>query len=1007
MRLPFAPPPAPLHRPAASVTITAIATARAAMDSSTNAYDSDADGPDPSPAAYLGPPKRPDELGTLGRYRVLKQLGAGGMGAVFLGIDEALDRKVALKVMLPRHAARPTAKERFLREARAAAKVKSDHVITLHEVGEANGVPFIAMEYLQGQPLDEFLKTNGNPTAAQILRIGREVAAGLADAHALGLVHRDIKPANLWLEAPKGRVKILDFGLARSQTEDVQLTHSGAIVGTPAFMSPEQGLGKPLDGRSDLFSLGGVLYRLCTGKLPFPGHSPMEVLTRLATEDPAPVRGLNPDVPEPLAKLIHTLLAKKPDDRYATAEDVVRAIGTIEASAAGSGLIVVGGQSESVFAHLEETGASFANTQSVATVVMPKASPARKAPWPLIGGVAAGGVIVVVAAVVLFNKYKPKPPDPKPPGPEVVERKDKPKEKDTPPAAAFPPGPSAADLLTSPDWEWAAPENLGPAVNTADEEMSASVTADGLRLVFAGKRGDRWTLHEASRARAEDAFGDPAELTTLDGNPHYTAQPWVSGDGLYLAFVSIRPDGFGQTDIWETRRPDRHAPWGRPALLDGNVNTEAGEDNVALSPDGLTLYFSSDRAGTADIYASRRKSTAAPWEPAAPLGPEVNTPGAERNPRPLADGKGLLFLRMPDPKGKKLSLMLATPGPGGKWATQVVPSRGLWHYSLSFSADGRTLYFDATDAGLPGIRGKSDLYQMRRVPKAKAGAGPDAERTAAEALLPHANMTLKLAAGGALVKVQPGGRLPGSAFTVTRIEFTAESKTPPFVADVLLPAVAGMAGLEQIDSQMRVPTTGGELAALADMPAAKTLTQLVLAAPLTADTRAALRKFPKLVRLRCFAPLATDQLVTALTADHPALIDLGLAQMRGATLTRASWEAIAKLPLNALDLSGVTCLDSAGAKILAGLPGLEYLLLLDSTGVTDAVAREFTAARYLRVLNLQGTAVTDDCLVALNELKTLKAVTLRKTGVTAAGVAKFKAARPDVKVEWDDPAAKK
>ena len=159
--------------------------------------------PDPFPNTEVepnfAPPQRAGEVGTFGRYRVLKKLGQGGMGAVYLGYDGTLERKVALKVMLPQYAANRGARDRFLREARSAAKVKSDHVVTIHDVGEERGVPFIAMEYLLGYPLDQYLRKKGELPLAQALRVCRETAIGLAAAHALGLVHRDIKPANLWL----------------------------------------------------------------------------------------------------------------------------------------------------------------------------------------------------------------------------------------------------------------------------------------------------------------------------------------------------------------------------------------------------------------------------------------------------------------------------------------------------------------------------------------------------------------------------------------------------------------------------------------------------------------------------------------------------------------------------------------------------------------------------------------------------------------------------------------
>jgi hypothetical protein len=174
---------------------------------------------------FLSPSQADGELGRLGEYRVLKVLGKGGMGMVFKGHDPRLDRLVALKVMLPHVAANGTAKERFLREARSAAKLKSDYIVTIYQVGEERGVPFLAMEYLEGAPLDQFLAKGRKLTVTQILRIAKEVTKGLADAHERGLIHRDIKPGNIWLDkAHGGRSKILDFGLARAN-DDVHVTH--------------------------------------------------------------------------------------------------------------------------------------------------------------------------------------------------------------------------------------------------------------------------------------------------------------------------------------------------------------------------------------------------------------------------------------------------------------------------------------------------------------------------------------------------------------------------------------------------------------------------------------------------------------------------------------------------------------------------------------------------------------------------------------------------------------
>jgi serine/threonine protein kinase len=284
----------------------------------------------PNFTAHLRPAQAPDELGRLGGYRVLRLLGAGGMGSVFLAEDVHLERHVALKVMRPDLAAKPEARQRFLREAKSTAKLKNDHVVAIYQVGEDNNLPFLAMEYLEGESLDSRLERDEPIPLTELLRIGREIAQGLAAAHAKGLVHRDIKPANLWLEAPHGRLKILDFGLARGGVEDAQITQSGTILGTPAFMAPEQAAGETADARSDLFSLGCVLYRLCTGKTPFEGPTVMSVLTALATQEPAPVLQLNRDIPEPLATLVMRLLAKRPENRPASAQAVLDQVRAIE-----------------------------------------------------------------------------------------------------------------------------------------------------------------------------------------------------------------------------------------------------------------------------------------------------------------------------------------------------------------------------------------------------------------------------------------------------------------------------------------------------------------------------------------------------------------------------------------------------------------------------------------------------------------------------------------------------
>jgi serine/threonine protein kinase len=210
------------------------------------------------------------------------------------------------------------------------AKVKHDHVIIIHQVDEERGVPFLAMEFLEGEALDARLRRDGILPVPEILRIGREIADGLAAAHRLGLIHRDIKPANIWLEAPRDRVKILDFGLARAVSKDPGITQQGVIVGTPAYMSPEQARGETVDARCDLWSLGVVLYRLCTGKLPFHGYDTVSTLLAVATSNAEPPARSNPAVPIEFSDLVMTLLEKDPAKRQASAAIVAEALHDLE-----------------------------------------------------------------------------------------------------------------------------------------------------------------------------------------------------------------------------------------------------------------------------------------------------------------------------------------------------------------------------------------------------------------------------------------------------------------------------------------------------------------------------------------------------------------------------------------------------------------------------------------------------------------------------------------------------
>jgi serine/threonine protein kinase len=276
--------------------------------------------------AFLAPSQEAGSLGRLDEFEVLELLGQGGMGVVLKARDTKLQRIDAIKLLAPQLAANGIARRRFAREAQAAAAVRDPHVVAIHGVHEDGHVPYLVMEFVDGITLDERLRQSGTLAVKEVLRIGVQAALGLAAAHAQGLIHRDVKPGNILLENGQDRVKITDFGLARA-ADDASITQSGVIAGTPMYMSPEQARGEHIDHRSDLFSLGSVLYTLCAGHPAFRADNSIGVLTRVCEDVPRPIRESNPDVPNWLCAVIGKLLAKKPEDRIQTAAEVADLLG--------------------------------------------------------------------------------------------------------------------------------------------------------------------------------------------------------------------------------------------------------------------------------------------------------------------------------------------------------------------------------------------------------------------------------------------------------------------------------------------------------------------------------------------------------------------------------------------------------------------------------------------------------------------------------------------------------
>ena len=270
---------------------------------------------------FLAPPSHPEMLGRLGRYEIERIIGSGGMGVVLKGFDTELNRPVAIKILAKHLAHSGAARRRFAREARAAAAVVHEHVVAIHNVESDGEVSFLVMQYVAGESLQTRVDREGPLEAKEILRIGMQAAAGLAAAHEQGVVHRDIKPANILLENGIERVLITDFGLART-VDDASLTHTGVVAGTPHYMAPEQANGEPTDQRTDLFSLGSVLYFMATGHPPFRAERMIGVLHRICHDRQRPVWETNAEIPDEISDVIDRLLEKKPAKRFASAAEL-------------------------------------------------------------------------------------------------------------------------------------------------------------------------------------------------------------------------------------------------------------------------------------------------------------------------------------------------------------------------------------------------------------------------------------------------------------------------------------------------------------------------------------------------------------------------------------------------------------------------------------------------------------------------------------------------------------
>jgi tRNA A-37 threonylcarbamoyl transferase component Bud32 len=331
-----------------------------------------------------------------GRYKLLSKLGQGAMAEVFRAHDPDMGRDLAVKILNQRFSADDNFRTRFLRESRAAGVLSHPNIVTMYDVGEVEGRPFIAMELLDGASLDEHMKSGRRFDVRETIELGIQLAEALDYAHSRGIVHRDIKPSNLILLADNKTLKIADFGIARIEAPDVTShTQTADVLGTPQYMSPEQVLGKKVDGRSDLFSVGIVLYQLLCGEKPFIAETLGTLLFRIASEPPRPLRDINPQLAPALYNIVDRLLAKEPDQRFENGAALAKALraaldgGTASAGKRTSGESMMWGAAVGVFLVVGGAGAWYWTSRDAGPAAPEPAAVASPAPGGLAGAVTA------------------------------------------------------------------------------------------------------------------------------------------------------------------------------------------------------------------------------------------------------------------------------------------------------------------------------------------------------------------------------------------------------------------------------------------------------------------------------------------------------------------------------------------------------------------------------------------------------------------------------------------
>lgn len=726
--------------------------------------------------AVLDPSDEQDSLGRLGHYELVRMIGHGAFGIVFLARDQSLNRAVAIKVLSPDLASSAVARQRFLREARSAAAIRDDHVVRIHAVGE-QPLPHLVMEYIPGETLQARLERTGPLEPLAVAEIGRQVARGLAAAHRLGLIHRDIKPSNVLIEesgpadasdasdtiagspAATLHARLTDFGLARATDETAAVTTERLVMGTPAYMSPEQVNAEPLDHRSDLFSLGSVLFTMCCGRPPFEAGSLAGVLRKAAECRVPRVDSINPAIPAPLCEVIAKLTARQVHERYQSAVDAAAALEGLSLQPAGlatreatpSRLVTDTGHNRvepprvavrTTFAMgfllLAVLSAVFIIRTNHSEFVLTTDDPAIAARLA-----ASGGLVVENQATGKSYTLHPGPnrlpngdyelivtaPD----GLELSTAKFQLRRLNGAIAATVIARPlpdddavPATDPVTAvPDESpWSEPQRVAFADGNA-EGNNACISGDGLRIVFVSRRvGDSGNLFEAARPSLDEPFSAAVMIEDLHFEDGLTVgntvgTPWQTADGLTMLLYSGRPDRKTGMDIWITHRDSLESPWGPLQVLPEAVSSNVTEYAPSMSGDATMLAIfrpNSNNPYNGDLWIAARETPTDEWDPAIRLGDSINTLESEQHPFLTANGLGVYFDRgTPDPR--LWYSQRSTSGDPFETADPVLMPAS-WRdrnaYAPSITTDGRVLVFTSNvEPGKEGFN-TGELWEMRR-----------------------------------------------------------------------------------------------------------------------------------------------------------------------------------------------------------------------------------------------------------------------------------------------------